>query len=124
MQSVSKRDIVLDVRDKLKIRCEFKRHLSPRTVGMILRSLPLEGRAHFLGNDMMYVETGIDSGTERHRTEFKRGDIAFMASSSAICFFLSDLQVKPMTPLGRLTGDVNELRKVASGDALAVYETG
>lgn len=121
---MSVRRLVLEVRGKARIRCDLKRHLSPRTVGAIARSLPLEGHAHFLGKSVAYIETAVDSGAERPRREFRRGDVAFMPSSGSICFFLSDAAVNAMTPLGRLllSEGADELKSVAPGDVLCLYE--
>jgi len=44
--SVSKKQLILEIQEKAKIPCDLKRHLSPRTVGTIMRSIPLEGHAH------------------------------------------------------------------------------
>ena len=88
-----------------------------------MRSLPLEGHAHLLGKSILYFETNVDSGTERARSEFKKGDVAFLSSSGSICFFLNDLvSGKTMTPIGKLTNNVDELKNVKSGDVLCVYE--
>ena len=86
--SVSRKQLILEIRDKAKISCDLKRHLSPRTVGTIMRSLPIEGHAHQLGQSIYYFETSLDSGIERSRSEFKRGDIAFLPSTGSICFLL------------------------------------
>ena len=75
--SVSKINLILEVKGKAKIPCELKRHLSPRTIGIILRSLPLEGHGHIMTKDIVYMETPIESGIDRPRKEFKKGDIAF-----------------------------------------------
>ena len=88
--SVSRKQLILEIRGKAKISCDLKRHLSPRTVGTIMRSLPLEGHAHLMGNSISYFETSVDSGIERSRTEFKKGDVAFLPSTGSICFFLND----------------------------------
>lgn len=75
-----------------------------------------------LGNDIMYVETSIDSGIERARSEFKSGDIAFLPSTGSMCFFVNDVpNSKTMTPLGRLD-DVGALSCVKSGDVFRIYE--
>ena len=121
-QSVSRRQLILEIQGKVKVRCELKRHLSPRTVGIIMRSLPLEGHAHILGESIAYFETVIDSGTERPKKEFKKGDVAFLPSSGSMCFFLSDTVGKTMTPLGRLDGDVDELKTAVPGDVFRLYE--
>jgi len=121
--SVSKKQLILEIRGKGKIKCDLKRHLSPRTVGVIMRSIPLEGHAHLLGKSILYFETSVDSGTERARTEFKKGDVAFLPSSGSICFFTRDVVfAKTMTPIGKLGDNVDMLNDVKSGDVLSIYE--
>ncbi len=124
--SVSKINLILEIRGKEKLHCELKRHLSPRTVGIIIRALPLEGNAHFLGKNIVYLETPIGSGLERPRREFKKGDIAFMPANGGICFFLDDIdEVKTMTPIGKINSQIDSLKNIKSGDVLALYpETG
>jgi len=120
--SVSRFKLVLEIRGKAKLECDFKKHLSPRTVGSIVRSLPLEGNAHHLGSTITYMETPIDSGVDRPRKEFKKCDIAFLPANGSICFFSADTTTaKPMTPLGKITSNVDELRNVKSGDVLKLY---
>ena len=120
--SVSKKQLILEIKGKSKIPCSLKRHLSPRTVGTIMRSLPLEGHAHMLGKNIAYFETSVDSGIERSKTEFKQGDIAFLPISGSICFFLEDsIPAKTMTPIGKLES-VNELKNLKPGDVFLLYE--
>ena len=121
--SVSKKQLILEIREKAKIPCDLKRHLSPRTVGTIMRSLPLEGHAHILGKSIVYFESSIDSGTERARTEFKKGDVAFLPSTGSFCFFVGNVESgKTMTPIGKFYDVDNELKNVTSGDVLRLYE--
>ena len=88
-----------------------------------MRSLPLEGNVHFLGANIVYFETPVDSGIERSKNEFKKWDVAFSPGSGSICFFLSDVTSnKSMTPLGKLSGEVDNLFSVKSGDVLRLYE--
>ena len=124
--SVSKINLILEIIGKEKLDCKLKRHLSPRTVGIIIRALPLEGNAHFLGKNIVYLETPIESGLERPRREFKKGDIAFMPANGSICFFLDDKdEVKTMTPIGKINSQIDSLKNIKSGDVLALYpETG
>ena len=121
--SVSKKQLVLEIKDKAKIPCDLKRHLSPRTVGTIMRSLPLEGHAHLMGKNIAYFETKIDSGTERARKEFKKGDVAFSSSTSSICFFIADsIPGKTMTPIGKLAENIDALNNLKPGDVFLLYE--
>ncbi len=121
--SVSRKQLILEIQGKAKIPCDLKRHLSPRTVGVILRSLPLEGHAHLLGQSILYFETSIDSGTERPRSDFKKGDVAFLPSSGSICFFINDVSSgKTMTPIGKIIENIDALKNVKSGDVFQLYE--
>ena len=121
--SVSRKQLILEIKGKAKIPCDLKRHLSPRTVGTIIRSLPLEGHAHQLGQSIFYFETTIDSGTERARSEFKKGDVAFLPSTGSICFFVNDVvSGKTMTPIGKLGNNIDALKDVKSGDVFCIYE--
>ena len=121
--SVSRKQLILEIRGKAKISCDLKRHLSPRTVGTIMRSLPLEGHAHLLGKSILYFESNINSGIERSKTEFKKGDVAFLPSAGSLCFFLNDtVFTKTMTLIGKLSENINALKDVKPGDVLCLYE--
>ena len=124
--SVSKIKLTLEIRGKTKLSCELKRHLSPRTVGIIARALPLEGNAHLMGKNIVYLETPIESGVDRPRRDFKKGDIAFLPANGSICFFIDDSpDVKTMTPIGKILSEVDSLKEIKSGDVLVFYpETG
>jgi hypothetical protein len=120
--SVSQIKVILEIRGKAKLNCELKRHLSPRTVGIISRSLPLEGNAHNLISGITYFETSIDSGTDRPRKEFKKGDIAFLPANGSICFFSENISSsKTMTPIGKILSDITTLNNISSGDVFALY---
>ena len=120
--SVSKSLLVLEISGKFKIKCELKRHLSPSLVGTINRSLPVSGTIHMLGTSGVYVESHIESGGERTRKEFKKGDIAFLSVGHAFCFFHKDTKVgKDLTPFGKILDDSQELLKAESGDEVSIY---
>ena len=124
--SVSSAGVNLEIKNSKIIRCELKRHLSPKTVGKILRALPIQGNAHFLGKNVVYFETSIESGIERSKKEFKKGDIAFLPVGKLICFFQSDVKIgKEMTSIGKIIDSVDDLSDVTSGSELKLYcETG
>ena len=120
--SVSKSVVTLEIPGKFKIKCELKRHLSPSLVGTINRSLPVSGTIHMLGTSGVYVESNIESGGERTRKEFKKGDIAFLSVGHAFCFFHKDTKVgKDLTPIGKILDDSQELLKAESGDEVSIY---
>ncbi len=119
---MSKIKVILEIRGKSKLNCELKRHLSPRTVGIISRSLPLEGNGHLLTNNISYFESPIESGIDRPRKEFKKGDIAFLPVNGSICFFSKDASSpKTMTPIGKIISDITVLAEIKSGDVFSLY---
>ena len=120
--SVSKSLVILEIPNKFKIKCELKRHLSPSLVGTIIRSLPVSGKIHILGSSGIYVESHIESGGERTKKEFKKGDIAFLSVGHAFCFFHKDTKIgKDLIPIGKILDDPQELLKAESGDEVSIY---
>ena len=118
-ETVSKIDVILEVNGRERIKCQLKRHLSPMTVGLITRMLPLEGNVHQMGRSIMYFGTGINSGIERKRTDFKKGDIAFLPTEGSICFYMDDISDgKPMTIIGKIIHNIEKLSGIKSGDTL------
>jgi len=102
------------------VRCSLKRHLSPATVGLIARSLPISGRAHRLG-EMVYVRTGLASGLQRRRTSFRRGEIAFWPQGGCVCFVLGDMDAAhAMDRIGEMDAYAGELDSVGAGDVLGL----
>jgi hypothetical protein len=123
--SVSKLDLVLSLKGKAILHLELKRHLAPKTVGGVARSIPIEGNAHMMGNSIAYVDTAIKTGGEKLRTQFKKGDVGFLAANSSICFFIDDVPVtKPMTLIGKITSNLEELRNVKPGDIFSITQAG
>ena len=119
--TVSSFNVFLEINDKERISCQLKRHLSPTTVGLITRMLPLHGNVHRIGHSIIYFETKIDSGIERKRSDFKKGDIAFLPTEGSICFYVNDvIGGKAMTIIGRMTGDVEKLKSVKPSDVLSL----
>ena len=91
------------------------------TVRLITRMLPLEGNVHQMGRSIIYFETGINSGIERKRVDFKKGDIAFLPAEGSICFYMDDVfGGKPMAIVGKITGDIEKLRAVKPSDVLSL----
>ena len=123
MQSgtVSSIGAFLEINGKQRISCQFKRHLSPMTVGLISRSLPIQGNAHKIGHSILYFETKINSGIERKKTDFNKGDIAFLPTEGSICFYIDNVtNGKPMTIVGKMIGNIEQLNIVKSGDVLSL----
>jgi len=74
-----------------------------------------------MGRSIMYFETGINSGIERKRTDFKKGDIAFLPTEGSICFYMDDVSDgKPMTIIGKIIDGVDKLSETKSSDILSL----
>ena len=118
--TVSQFDLILKINGSKDMPCQLKRHLSPGTVGLIMRLLPLNGNAHQMGKSIVYFETNINSGIERKKTDFKRGDIAFLPTEGSICFYINDVNNgKPMTPIGKIN-EIEKLTAVKPSDVLSL----
>ena len=84
--------------------------------------MPLQGNAHCISESSVYMETAIDSGIERKRTDFKMGDIAFFPIEGSIFFYIKDVYGgKPMTPIGKILSDIEKLKQIKPGDLLSLY---
>ena len=123
--SVSKQDLILTLKGKANLSFELKRHLAPKTVGIIMRSIPIEGNAHMIGVNIAFVDTSIKAGGEKLRTQFKKGDVGFLASNSSICFFIEDMShTKSMTLIGKVTSNIESLKEVKPGDIFTITQAG
>ena len=118
--TVSRFDVILKINDSDCISCQLKRHLSPITVGLIMRMLPLSGNVHRIGKSIVYFQTNVNSGIERKKTNFKRGDIAFLPVEGSMCFYINDVyDGKPMTPIGKIH-EIEKLNTVIPSDILSL----
>ena len=99
---------------------ELVRFLAPRTVDMIVRELPIEGRAA-LWKEEMYFETPIKMGEEKAKATVEKGTIAFWPMGSAICVFFGESQpYSPVNILGEITENLEVFNRVKSGMKIKV----
>ena len=99
---------------------ELVRFLAPRTVDMIVRKLPVEGRAA-LWKEEVYFETPIKMGEEKAKGTVENGTIAFWPMGSAICIFWGVTQpYSPVNILGKITKNLELFKQVKSGTKIRV----
>ena len=123
--SVSKHDLVLSLKGKALLNLELKRHMAPKTVGIILRSIPIEGNAHLMASNIAFMDTTIIAGGEKLRNQFRKGDVCFLASNSSIWFFRDDTSsTKSMTLIGKITSNLELLKDVKPGDIFSITQVG
>jgi hypothetical protein len=99
---------------------ELVRFLAPRTVDMIVRKLPIEGRAA-LWKEEIYFETPIKMGEEKAKATVELGTIAFWPMGSAICVFYGGSQpYSPVNVLGKVLKNLEIFEQVKSGTKIKV----
>ncbi|MDH7477555.1 MAG: cyclophilin-like fold protein [Candidatus Bathyarchaeota archaeon] len=99
---------------------ELVRFLAPRTVDMLVRKLPIEGRAA-LWKEEVYFETPIKMGEEKAKSTVEKGTIAFWPMGSAICVFYGESQpYSPVNVLGKVTKNLELFKQVKSGTKIRV----
>ena len=99
---------------------ELVRFLAPRTIDMIVRKLPIEGRAA-LYKEEIYFETPIKMGEEKAKNTVEKGTIAFWPMGSAICIFYGESQpYSPVNNLGKITKNLEIFSRIKSGTKVKV----
>jgi len=99
---------------------ELIRFLAPRTIDMIVRKLPIEGRAA-LWKEEIYFETPIKMGEEKAKGTVEKGTIAFWPMGSAICVFYGESQpYSPVNILGKITKNLELFKEIKSGTKIRV----
>lgn len=99
---------------------ELVRFLAPRTIDMIVRKLPLEGRAA-LWKEEVYFEIPIKMGEEKAKPTVETGTIAFWPMGSALCIFYGQSQpYSPVSILGKIVKNLEIFKQVKSGTAIKV----
>ena len=99
---------------------ELVRFLAPRTVDLIVRKLPIEGRAA-TWKEEVYFETPIKMGEEKAKGTVEVGTIAFWPMGSAICIFHGSSQpYSPVSILGKVTANLELFKRVKSGTKIRV----
>jgi hypothetical protein len=116
--TVSRFPIALEVPNRGAAQCEVIRHLAPLTIGTILKSLPLQDRVHKFEDKIVYIETGLAIGAEKQKTQFRRGDMAYMTSNGSICIFIKDSSYRPMNPIGIVKSNLEVVEFVRTGDTI------
>jgi uncharacterized protein len=118
--SVSRFKLAIEIANKGSTSAELVRHLAPLTCNAILKSLPLQDRVHRYADKFVYIETGLVIGMEKQRTQFRRGDLAYLTSNGSICVFVQDAAVQPMNPIGKITDNIDIIESSQPGDVMIV----
>jgi hypothetical protein len=99
---------------------ELVRFLAPRTVDMIVRKLPVEGRAA-LWKEEVYFEIPVKMGEEKAKGTVEQGALAFWPMGSAVCIFYGSSQpYSPVNILGKVTKNLELFKQTKSGTKVRV----
>lgn len=99
---------------------ELVRFLAPRTIDIIVRKLPVEGRAA-LWKEEVYFEIPVKIGEEKAKPTVETGTIAFWPMGSAICVFFGESQpYSSVNILGKVTNNLELFKQVKSGATIKV----
>ena len=122
--SVSRVRLLAEILGKgISIECELVRHLAPITTSALLRALPVQDRVHRLVDKFVYMETGLVLGAEKSKTQFSRGDLAFLPSNGAVCFVIKTCKTQSMNLIGKVVNNIEALEGVQTGDVVAIKKS-
>ncbi|MDG6986007.1 MAG: hypothetical protein JRM73_04590 [Nitrososphaerota archaeon] len=118
--SVSRIECVASVGGKGTARVSFYRHLAPLTVNSVVRGLPFDSRVTVYPA-MVSLFTQLRVGVEKPRTQFSRGDVAFLPSASLICVFLGNAKSeRPLNLIGKVDSGVELFDAIRPGDVVRI----
>lgn len=118
--SVSKVACLASVNGRGEGSISLFRHLAPLTVNAVLRTLPFDSRVT-LQPAMVCLFTQLRVGVEKPRTQFARGDVAFLPSGGLICIFLGEARSdRPLNPIGKVEKGLEAFDAIRPGDVVGL----
>ena len=119
-ESITRVPIKFFIENVGKAEGELIRHLAPRTVDAITKTLPIEGRAA-LWKEEVYFEIQIKMGDEKAKPKVEKGTIAYWPMGNALCIFYGETQpYSPVNIVGSVTKNLEIFAKLKSGTIIKV----
>lgn len=119
-ESITRVPIKFSIEDVGEAEGELIRHLAPRTVDSITKTLPIEGRAA-LWKEEVYFEIPIKMGDEKAKPKVEKGTIAYWPMGNSLCIFYGGTQpYSPVNIIGRVTKNLEIFAKTKSGTRIKV----
>ena len=119
-ESITKVPIKFTIENVGEAEGELIRHLAPRTVDAIIKSLPIEGRAA-LWKEEVYFEVPVKAGDEKAKPTVEKGTIAYWPMGSALCIFFGESQpYSPVNIMGTITKNLEIFAETKSGTRIKV----
>ena len=120
MRSISLIPIRLKLENLGEAEGEFIRFLSPRTVDVLTRNLPLEGRAAILKGGI-YFHVPLDLGVEKSKRIAEKGTLAYWPMGRSLCIFYEEAKTySPINYVGRIKRNLEIFRRVRTGTKITV----
>jgi hypothetical protein len=99
---------------------ELIRHLAPRTVDVISKRLPIEGRAA-LWKEEVYFQISVKMGKEKAEPTVEKGTVAYWPIGNALCIFYGETQpYSPVNIVGQVIKNLELFELVKSGTKIMV----
>ena len=119
-ESITRVPIKFYIEDVGEAEGELIRHLAPRTVDAITKTLPIEGRAA-LWKEEVYFEIPIKMGDEKAKPKVEKGMIAYWPIGNSLCIFYGNTQpYSPVNIIGRVTKNLEIFAETKSGSRIKV----
>jgi hypothetical protein len=72
---------------------------------------------------MVCLFTALRVGVEKPRTQFVRGDVAFLPSGGLVCVFLGEARSdRPLNPIGKVEAGLEMFDSIRPGDVVRVNQ--
>jgi hypothetical protein len=108
------------VEGKGEAEAEFIRFLAPRTIGSILRLLPIEGRTSVF-SEYVYFQIPLKIGNEKSKKFVEAGAIAYWPMGNAVCIFSEETRpYSPVNLMGRITKNLDLFKDIKSGTKIRI----
>jgi len=118
--NISHIPIKIEIEGMGEVRGELIRFLAPRTINVILRSLPFEGRAALLVNEI-YFRIPVKVGKEKAVLNVEKGTIAYWPMGTAFCIFFEKSQpYSAVNRIGKIVEKIDLFKDVSSGTKIRI----
>lgn len=119
-ESITRVLIKFSLKDIGEAEGELIRHLGPRTVDAITKTLPFEGRIA-LWKEEVYFEIPVKMGDEKAKPNVEKGAIAYWPMGKALCIFYGESQpYSPVNLIGKVTKNLEIFADMKSGTRIKV----
>ena len=112
--------LLISFNDQLKAKGELVRIHGPRTVEALVGCMPFISHT-FIWKEEIYFDAPCTVGPEKSKAIVQPGDIAYWPPGKAFCIFYGNSQpYSAVNVVGKITSDLEPLRKIKQGEWVTV----